>query len=143
MDIGKLLVVLEGAKEGSEYLDYAIQRQFRTAKPVPTYTRSIDAALSLVPEGWSLHRLTHLGDCQGGFAGWIGEVYRPGDAVIRYPATGPTASAPLAICLAALRVHRGETLRAAAMAAVTAAEADTPVAPSEAHVTDPVRCSGT
>ena len=51
MDLAKLLSLLQGAQEGSEYLDYAIQRVlFRMAKPVPLYTRSLDAALSLLPE---------------------------------------------------------------------------------------------
>ncbi len=109
MDLAKLVTMLQRAKEGSEYLDYAIQRLFGTAKPVPLYTRSLDAALTLMPEGWTIHRLSHLSNCRGGFAGWIGEIYRASDAILPYPAIAPVASAPLAICIAALRVRLAES----------------------------------
>jgi hypothetical protein len=109
MDLAKLVTMVQGAKEGSEYLDYAVQRIFGTAKPVPLYTRSIDAALSLLPEGWTIHRLGQITDCQGGFGGWIGEVYRARDAMIPYPSTMPAATAPLALCAAALRVRLAES----------------------------------
>ena len=105
MDLAKLVTMLQSAKEGSEYLDYTIQRIFGTAKPVPLYTRSIDAALKLLPEGWTIHRLSQITDCHGGFGGWIGEIYRAKDAMIPYPSTMPAASAPLALCVAALRVR--------------------------------------
>jgi hypothetical protein len=105
MRLAKLVAMLQNAKEGSEYLDYAIQHLFGTAKPVPPYTRSLDAALTLLPEGWTIHRLGQLSDCQGGFGGWIGEIYRASDAMIPYPCASPSASAPLALCVAALRVR--------------------------------------
>src|SRR5579864_2331474 len=108
MDLAKLMTTLQSAKEGSEYLDYAIQRLFGTAKPVPLYTRSLDAAMLLIPEGWTIHRLGQITDCQGGFGGWIGEIYRARDAMIPYPSITPAASAPLAICIAALRVRLAE-----------------------------------
>lgn len=110
MDLAKLVTMLQSAKEGSEYLDYAIQRLFGTAKPVPLYTRSLDAALLVVPDGWTIHRLGQITDCQGGFGGWIGEIYRARDAMIPYPSSAPAASAPIAICIAALRVRLAETL---------------------------------
>jgi hypothetical protein len=110
MDLVKLVSTLQGAKEGSEYLDYAIQRIFGTAKPVPLYSRSLDAAMKLMPEGWSIHRLSQLSNCQGGFRGWIGEIYRARDAMIPYPATAPAATAALALCIAALRVRLAEGL---------------------------------
>jgi hypothetical protein len=109
MELAKLVTMLQSAKEGSEYLDYAIQRLFGTAKPVPLYTRSLDAALKLMPEGWTIHRLGQLSDCQGGFGGWIGEIYRASDAMIPFPSSAPAASAPLAICVAALRVRLAAT----------------------------------
>ncbi len=108
MELAKLVTTLQSAKEGSEYLDYAIQRLFGTAKPVPLYTRSLDDALRLVPEGWTIHRLGQITDCQGGFGGWIGEIYRASDAMIPYPSAAPAASAPLAICVAAMRVRLAE-----------------------------------
>ena len=109
MELAKLVTMLQSAKEGSEYLDYAIQRLFGTTKPVPLYTRSLDAALKLVAEGWTIHRLGQLTNCQGGFGGWIGEIYRASDAMIPYPSAAPAASAPLAICVAAMRVRLAET----------------------------------
>ena len=108
MDLAKLVTMLQSAKEGSEYLDYAIQRLFGTAKPVPLYTRSIDAALKLLPEGWTIHRLSQISDCRGGFGGWIGEIYRASDAMIPHPSTTPAASAALALCVAAMRVRLAE-----------------------------------
>jgi hypothetical protein len=108
MDLVKLLALLQGAQEGSEYLDYAIQRVlFRMAKPVPLYTRSLDAALALVPEGWTIHRLGQLSDCRGGSGGWLADIYRPTDAVIPFPSEGTAQSAPLALCLAAVRTRHG------------------------------------
>jgi hypothetical protein len=110
MDLAKLVTTLQSAKEGSEYLDYAIQRLFGTAKPVPLYTRSIDAALRLLPEGWTIHRLSQLSDCRGGFGGWIGEIYRASDAMIPYPSSSPAATAPLALCIATMRLRLAEQL---------------------------------
>jgi len=112
MDLAKLLALLQGAQEGSEYLDYAIQRVlFRMAKPVPLYTRSIDAALSLMPPGWTVHRLGHLSDCRGGTSGWLADIYRPSDAVIPFPAEGTALTAPLALCIAAVRSRLGLLLQ--------------------------------
>lgn len=111
MDLAKLVTMLQSAKEGSEYLDYAIQRIFGTAKPVPQYTRSIDAALKLLPEGWTIHRLSQLSDCRGGFGGWIGEIYRGTDAMIPFPSSAPSASAALALCVAAMRVRLADEQR--------------------------------
>ena len=112
MELAKLVSTLQSAKEGSEYLDYAIQRLFGTMKPVPLYSRSLDAALTLVPEGWTIHRLGQMSNCQGGFGGWIGEIYRARDAMIPYPSSAPAASAPLEICVAAMRVRLAEQLEA-------------------------------
>jgi hypothetical protein len=65
--------------------------------------------MKLMPEGWTIHRLGQLTNCQGGFGGWIGEIYRASDAMIPYPSSAPAASAPLAICVAAMRVRHAET----------------------------------
>jgi hypothetical protein len=114
MEITKLISALEAAGEGSEYLDYAIQRPFGLLKPVPAFTRSLDGAMLLLPAGWSIHRLCHRHDCRGNFTGWLAELYRAADAVIEYPAHGLAATAPLAICLASMRVRQqiGATSRA-------------------------------
>jgi hypothetical protein len=105
MDNAKLLSALETASEGSEYLDYAIQRVFGLMKPVPCYTRSVDAALMLVPEGWSIHRLGQRHDCHGNFTGWFAELYRAEQAVIEFPCDSTAATGPLALCAAAMRIR--------------------------------------
>ena len=105
MDMTKLISALQAAREGSEYLDYAIQRQFTLTKPVPAYTRSVDAAMLLIPEGWSIHRLCRRHDCRGNFTGWLAELYQASHAVIEFPANPLGATAALAICTAAMRIH--------------------------------------
>jgi hypothetical protein len=111
MDLPKLLALLQNAQDGSEYLDYAVQRVlFRMAKPVPLYTRSLDAALLLLPDGWTIHRLGHLSNCRGGTSGWLADIYRPGDAVIPFPCEGTARSAALALCIAGVRTRLGLVL---------------------------------
>jgi hypothetical protein len=105
MDAQKLIAALEGAAEGSEYLDYSIQRRFGLMKPVPPYTRSLDAAMALLPEGWSIHRLMRRHDCRGNFTAWAAELYRASDVILEAPAAATGATAPLAIACAALRVR--------------------------------------
>jgi len=119
MEINKLISSLQGANEGSEYLDYAIQRQFSVMKPVPAYTRSIDAAMQLIPEGWSIHRLSRRHNCRGQFTGWLAELYRAADAVIEFPANAPGATAPLALCIAAMRIHESQAALDASAGAST------------------------
>ena len=119
MDLSKLVEALEAAAEGSEYLDYAIQRHFTLTKPVPAYTSSVDAAMSLLPEGWSIHRLCHRHDCRGNFTGWFAELYRASDAVIQQPANSLGATAALALCVAAMRVRHSELAPAETGATVT------------------------
>jgi hypothetical protein len=115
MELTKLLSQLQGAREGSEYLDYAVQRAlFRMTKPVPLYTRSLDASLALLPEGWTLHRLGQLSDCRGGTGGWVADIYRLTDAVIPFPCEGTAQSAALAICAAGVRTRLGLMLQGSA-----------------------------
>jgi hypothetical protein len=126
MDVSELHTLLQGAKEGSEYLDYAIQRVVvGMTKPVPPYSRSIDAAVQLLPQGWSIQRLAQLSDCRGGFGGWIGEIFRAADAMIPYPANGTAPTAALALCLAVVRALDGE--RQDAVTKALAVEPDTPL----------------
>ena len=107
MDRAKLILALEHATEGSEYLDYAIQRRFGLKKPVPPYTSSIDAALTLVPPNWSIHKLHRRNDCRGSFTGWIAELYRATDVVLEFPSNSTAATAALALCAATMRVLQG------------------------------------
>jgi hypothetical protein len=104
MEPTKLIAALEAATEGSEYLDYSIQRHFGLMKPVPLYSRSLDAAISLVPEGWSIHRLMQRNDCRGNFSGWMVELYRASQVVLELPYS-LGATAPLALAAAALRAR--------------------------------------
>lgn len=108
VDLAKLATQLEMAAEGSEYLDYAIQRRFGIRKPVPAYTSSLDAAMAIVPPGWSIHRLQRRHDCRGGFAHWTAELYRADNAVLDVPTTVTAATAPLAVAASALRVLAAE-----------------------------------
>ena len=81
MDLTKLLLLLQAAPDGNDDLDDAIQRALgRARKPVPPYTRSLDAAMTLLPEGWAIHRLGQRGN--GG--GWLADIYRPSEAVIAF-----------------------------------------------------------
>jgi hypothetical protein len=92
-----------GATSGSEYLDFAIQRLFGLKKPIPAYTRSLDAAMQLVPEAWSIHRMGRTHDNQGKFGTWRVELYRASEVMIDASIAGQAATAPLAVCAAALR----------------------------------------
>jgi hypothetical protein len=104
MDPMKLIAALEAATDGSEYLDYSIQRHFGLMKPVPAFTTSLDAAMALVPEGWSIHRLGRRNDCRGGFTDWMAELYRASAVVLELPySRGATAA--LALCAVALRAR--------------------------------------
>jgi hypothetical protein len=110
MDPVKLITTLEAAAEGSEYLDFAIQRRFGLMKPVPAYTRSLDAAMTLIPPDWSIHQLQRRTDCRGSFTSWNAELFRASDVVLEFPSHGVAATAPLALCAAAMRVlHALET----------------------------------
>lgn len=115
MDMGELIARLEAASEGSDELNRAIFHDGLGNPPQPThcdackqtrwvfapaYTQSLDAALTLVPEGWtawelrSFARKTRFGcdlsrltECDAG------EDWAHGN--------GPTPA--LALCIAALR----------------------------------------
>jgi hypothetical protein len=122
MEPSKLIVSLEAAAEGSEYLDYAIQRLFGLMKPVPAYSRSLDAAMLLIPDGWSVHRLGRRNDCRGSFTGWMAELYRAGDVVLELPTLSLAATAPLALCASALRIHAAQRSSAPELARFEAAK---------------------
>lgn len=128
--MAELIERLEKAKEGSRGLDAAIHAliakrgnafyrwsglQAKTdrdlwpeycAQRAPEYTTSIDAALSLVPEGFAIEKLglwpghgasvTVLGTHKGS----DGQFWHVGDDG-RWSATASTA--PLALCIAALK----------------------------------------
>jgi hypothetical protein len=107
-----VIAALGAAEEGSEYLDYAIHRQFGLTNPVAPYTRSIDAAMLLFPAGWSIHRLCRRHDCHGNFAGWLAELYRATAVVVEFPSSSLKATAPLALCFATIRIHEAQITQA-------------------------------
>lgn len=127
MEVTDLIAALQAAKEGNEYLDSAIQRHlFALEKPIPRYSRSLDAAVSLLPEGWSIHHLGQLTDCQGGFSGWRCQLYRATDVMFSELARVSAATAPLAICLAAIPLRAAvapETMEEAAITSPKSAPA--------------------
>jgi hypothetical protein len=108
----KVVAALDAAEEGSEYLDYAIQQHFGLMKPAPPYTRSLDAAMTIVPDGWSMHRLCRRHDGLGQVSGWFAELYRDTEASIEVPSNSMGATAPRAICRAAMRIHEAQTVPA-------------------------------
>jgi hypothetical protein len=104
MDIKQLIAALEAASEGNEFLNAQIQKLSNAlSKPIPRYTSSIDKALTLMPGEWSLHRLCREADAAGRLTRWRAEVYRAGHVLIDADTTSSAATAPLAICAAALR----------------------------------------
>ncbi|MBV8651694.1 MAG: hypothetical protein JO255_09525 [Alphaproteobacteria bacterium] len=109
IELLKLASSVDGASEGSEYLDFAIQRLFGLRKPIPEYTRSLDAAVSLIPPHWSIHRLSHTHNGRGKFSGWTVELYQATEAMIDASVAAQAATPALAICAAALRAR--EALR--------------------------------
>ncbi len=75
----------------------------------PHYTSSIDAALTLVPEGWKVDFLQQL----LGEGYWTAGLYtRPGKHTLRTHANSDFAA--IALCIAALRAMNGEMKRCSA-----------------------------
>lgn len=125
-----LIARLEAATEGSRELDWEIAKYLgwssywssqtfylppgedegsdKTCLVLPAWSRSIDAALTLVPPGWRLHRLgEHVQN-----RGWDGKewwweacFWRPGprDPFIDNGTRAPTPA--LALCIAALKAR--------------------------------------
>lgn len=104
-NITDLIAKLEASAEGTHALDYEIYRAVheyaRNWLPdfppggLPQYTHSIDAALSLVPEGAHWRVSWPVAETTLTFAGR------------QVCATG--GSAPLSLCIAALRARQGAT----------------------------------
>lgn len=99
----QLIQKLEAATEGSKRLDYEIWRNTGGAELSdwedriwPAYTTSLDAALSLVPEGLSWFAEMNNGNAHAG-AHWP-----KCDPASQF---GHAATAPLALCIAALKAR--------------------------------------
>ena len=91
---GNLIERLESATEGSRELDIAIADALDVERRY--FTRSLDAALSLVPEGWSVWGMDYL---QGKYGWWVG---KSGPVNVQ----GRHIDIKMALCIAALRARR-------------------------------------
>lgn len=111
--IDAMIVRLAGVVEGSRELDEAIfelvvgrpieHADLGNGLPLP-YTRSLDAAMGLVPAGWR----TDVGYEFMDSSRWVWGLRRKEGRVGRFdsPGSGATAAtAPLALCAAALRAR--------------------------------------
>lgn len=97
-DLQRLVERIEGASEGSALLDHAIgYALFPERESWPLYTTSLDAALTLVPEGVNIGlHIDHNGnDCawSSRAVGWQPQV------------TAGCVTPALALCAAALRAR--------------------------------------
>ena len=108
-----LIARLEQAARGSRELDDEIAElcaptddarmaAFENGRDWPDlYTTSLDAALTLVPEGW---RVEHIGQ-NWGMTRWDAELHTADDVPSGVTAEAPTPA--LALCIAALKARRG------------------------------------
>lgn len=70
----------------------------------PYYTTSLDAALSLVPEGWMLKDLCELNRLSG--VQWFAELHRRGEEYTNNDKDAFALNGPLALCIAALKARK-------------------------------------
>jgi hypothetical protein len=113
MSIARTLALIESAPVGSAELDAAIAAALEIDEA--PYSRSLDAALQLVPDGWSVAGLAQRTDARGRLAGWTAELYRPSVAVLSDAPARVMPSAALALTFACLHVsvERQRSVRAA------------------------------
>ena len=108
-----LIARLEEAAEGSHRLDAQIAGAVSVAILMdedwshtgPHYTTSIDAALTLVPEGWYVS-IAYQDHNDANYS-WNVAIVRKGQAASAE--SGPRNSFALALCIAALRARQSET----------------------------------
>jgi hypothetical protein len=108
----RLLALLESADRGSSELDAQVAaaigwRQMPDIAPCepPPYSQSLDAALSLVPDGWSWNAGTDR-DTERPRVGNYAQMFRDGtnDAEEAWHAGTPA----LAVCISALRARQAK-----------------------------------
>lgn len=110
MTLDDLITALREATGPDEALDYEIemlcQPVCQSWKYPPPFTASLDAALTLVPEGWRVYNLSQDPD-QGmrWFAGLDAIPIRCGHWIAYTNKRAPTPA--LALCVAALEARRG------------------------------------
>jgi hypothetical protein len=114
LTLSHALSLIEAAWTGSPELDAAIAEVLDIAKA--PYTSSIDAAMQLIPDGWSIAQLAQRSDGRGNVAGWTAELFRRPLGILPDVPARVMASAPLALATAALRARldQAKPLRAAA-----------------------------
>ena len=110
-DFEDLIQRLEKAEGPSYVLDCAIGEFVRASMryqhpgsmnpTYPPYTASLDAAVGLVPEGWSLHMNQHDG---GEWSAELREGYATSYGHVALAFKHPTL--PLALCIAALKARK-------------------------------------
>ena len=110
-----LITELESAPEESRELDVAIARSLgrntygedqevtladgnKTLEPIPHYTTSLDAAVTLVPEEWHWE-ITDIGTA------WVG-THLTAQKVVKFAANAATPA--LALCIAALKARQAD-----------------------------------
>lgn len=118
--VGALVERLEAATEGSRELDAEIDllaldlgwRAERHTRGTPNYTTSIDAALSLVPDNWSIWALmiwrgesSTVTAMETEFKPGFGHAHSGGMGRVETKASTPA----LALCIAALRARQEKT----------------------------------
>ncbi|HLZ67683.1 MAG TPA: hypothetical protein VKQ29_15745 [Aliidongia sp.] len=101
MSISRTLKLIEASHTGSAALDATIA-EVLDLDPAP-YTRSLDAAMRLVPEGWSIAHLSQRTDGRGRISGWTADLFRPNLAVLPDAPARLMPSAPLALATASFR----------------------------------------
>jgi hypothetical protein len=109
-DLLSLISRLEAAKEGSRELDQEIWFNHvwegqGDERDVPAYTSSVDAALSLVPEGWSFYRLDQYSNGPDPIWGWGAQLRCHANPEVGLAIGETRASMPLALCIASLRAR--------------------------------------
>lgn len=111
--IVRTLTLIEAAPAGSPELDAAIAAALDLA--AAPYSQSLDAAMRLVPDGWSIAQLSQRTDGRGRAAGWTADLFRPNLAVLPDAPARVMPSAPLALATASFRarIDRASSIKAA------------------------------
>lgn len=101
--IVRTLTLIEAAPAGSPELDAAIAAALDLA--AAPYSQSLDAAMRLVPDGWSIAQISQRTDGRGRAAGWTADLFRPNLAVLPDAPARVMPSAPLALATASFRAR--------------------------------------
>jgi len=103
LPIARTLALIEAAPAGSAELDAAIAAALDIAEA--PYSSSIDAALQLVPNGWSIAQISQRTDWTGRAMGWTADLYRPDLAILQDAPARIMPTAPLALAAASFRAR--------------------------------------